>query len=188
MKNNKGYYSWIHSLNRAGLQAQRNGFNMLNEAKKAGRPSSAPSDDSDLQYDPTIHAQIAAEKKASGEELSNERRRAAMQLRAKPINLDPNKFDGPDVGIQGDANEVAQGQKQAESDFEDTDWAQEMADAAAIRDAAERNAAERSAQQYEEEEEEHNAAEEARLWSGYSGRTGEVHESIFDKIARMLKG
>jgi len=32
MKNNKGRYNWIHSLNEAGLQAQQNGFNMLNEA------------------------------------------------------------------------------------------------------------------------------------------------------------
>ena len=45
---NKGYYGWIHSLNEAGIQAQRNGFEilaeqrahkaeMLNEAKKPNR-------------------------------------------------------------------------------------------------------------------------------------------------------
>ena len=28
---NKGYYGWIHSLNEAGIQAQRNGFDMLAE-------------------------------------------------------------------------------------------------------------------------------------------------------------
>ena len=28
---NKGYYGWIHSLNEAGIQAQRNGFEMLTE-------------------------------------------------------------------------------------------------------------------------------------------------------------
>lgn len=28
---NKGYYGWIHSLNEAGIQAQRNGFEMLAE-------------------------------------------------------------------------------------------------------------------------------------------------------------
>jgi hypothetical protein len=41
MKNNKGRYNWIHSLNEAGLQAQQNGFNMLNEvtAKKITDPA-----------------------------------------------------------------------------------------------------------------------------------------------------
>ena len=32
MKNN-GYYSWIHSLNAAGVQAQNNANKMLMEAK-----------------------------------------------------------------------------------------------------------------------------------------------------------
>jgi len=30
---NKGYYGWIHSLNEAGIQAQRNGFEMLTEQR-----------------------------------------------------------------------------------------------------------------------------------------------------------
>ena len=34
MKNNKGYYSWIHSLNEAAVKSQINGFEMLNEASK----------------------------------------------------------------------------------------------------------------------------------------------------------
>lgn len=34
MKNNKGYYSWIHSLNEAAVKSQIKGFEMLNEAAK----------------------------------------------------------------------------------------------------------------------------------------------------------
>lgn len=33
MKNNKGYYSWIHSLNSAAMESQKRGFEMLNEQK-----------------------------------------------------------------------------------------------------------------------------------------------------------
>lgn len=37
MKNNKGYYSWIHSLNRAALQSQQIGQKMINEERAALR-------------------------------------------------------------------------------------------------------------------------------------------------------
>jgi hypothetical protein len=30
---NKGYYGWIHSLNEAGVQAQRKGFEILTEQR-----------------------------------------------------------------------------------------------------------------------------------------------------------
>ena len=30
---NKGYYGWIHSLNEAGVQAQRKGFEILAEQR-----------------------------------------------------------------------------------------------------------------------------------------------------------
>jgi len=196
MKNNKGYYSWIHSLNRAGIESQHRGFNILNEAKR-GRPSQFPEDLSDLQYDAAEHARIAAEKLSSGEELSNDRRRAAIAAigKASPITLDPNLFDGPDGGSMADANEVARGQREAELDFEDDDWNTEMKDAAAIRADAIQNRAARYAEQDAAEEAAKNAeeeayeeGEEARHWSGFSGRTGEVHESIFNKISKMMNG
>jgi hypothetical protein len=38
MKNNKGYYSWIHSINNAALQSQFKGQKMLNEAKAIKKP------------------------------------------------------------------------------------------------------------------------------------------------------
>lgn len=36
MKNNKGYYSWIHSLKNAAMQSQHKGFEMLKEAREMG--------------------------------------------------------------------------------------------------------------------------------------------------------
>jgi hypothetical protein len=36
MKNNKGYYSWIHSLKNAAIQSQQKGFEMLKEAREEG--------------------------------------------------------------------------------------------------------------------------------------------------------
>jgi hypothetical protein len=43
MKNNKGYYSWIHSLNRAAFNARQKGIDMINEekAKKASAAAKA---------------------------------------------------------------------------------------------------------------------------------------------------
>jgi hypothetical protein len=43
MKNNKGYYSWIHSLNRAAFDARQKGIDMINEekAKKASTAARA---------------------------------------------------------------------------------------------------------------------------------------------------
>ena len=43
MKNNKGYYSWIHSLNRAAFDARQKGIDIINEekAKKASAAARA---------------------------------------------------------------------------------------------------------------------------------------------------
>lgn len=37
MKNNKGYYSWIHSLNEAALNSHQRGQRMINEAKEVSK-------------------------------------------------------------------------------------------------------------------------------------------------------
>jgi hypothetical protein len=88
MKNNKGYYSWIHSLNRAGIESQHRGFNLLNEAKR-GRPSQFPEDLSDLQYDPNARAKIDARIRASGENRSNEARSATQISNISRVDLKP---------------------------------------------------------------------------------------------------
>jgi len=53
MKNIKGYYSWIHSLNNAAIESQNKAFKMLNEAREGGK-------DVDLQ------AQLRARKMSMG--------------------------------------------------------------------------------------------------------------------------
>jgi hypothetical protein len=82
---NKGYYSWIHSLNEAGIQAQRNGFEMLaeqrtykgemlNEAKKPNRSEAGLARQKEINAATTIRrreeraaaAQAAAAAKSSG--------------------------------------------------------------------------------------------------------------------------
>jgi hypothetical protein len=198
MKNNKGYYSWIHSLNRAGLESQKRGFKILNEAKR-GRPSQFPEDLSDLKYDAAEHAKIAAEKRSAGEELSNDRRRAAIG-KASPINLDPNLFDGPDSGYEGNAPEVARGQREAELDFEDDDWKKEMEDAAAIRAHAMKNRANWYAKQDAAAEEDAAEFEDEMRGAGhgsislgsgkhpYKPENEHLPESVSQKINRMLNG
>jgi hypothetical protein len=54
MKNNKGYYSWIHSLKQAAMQSHTKGAEMLSEARK--RVEQGP----DLAAKAAIDAEILA--------------------------------------------------------------------------------------------------------------------------------
>jgi len=89
---NKGYYSWIHAINQAGLQAQQNGRDMLNEAK--GRPAKPDT----VQRDSEAEAQINDQIRAYGDERTNVKRRTTQLTNfGKPANLEP----------IGDANDEA---------------------------------------------------------------------------------
>ena len=199
MKNNKGYYSWIHSLNRAGIESQKRGFKMLKEntdPKKdfTGQPDT---ENPGLVYDPSEHKKIDAEIQKQGEERSNNRRRTAMTSKPvtapNPTDLNPDNYDGSDVGRGGDADEVTIGKSSDEQEFEDSDFSKQISDAAAILKDAQQNQKRRwdeedakEAAAKKAEEEDYEEGEEARHWGGFSGRTGEVNESITDKIKRIM--
>lgn len=168
-------YSWIHDLNKAAIESQLLGEAkmykdsvMLNEAK-AGRPSKFPADFSDFQYDPTARAEIDAQKKSAGTELSNIKR-STTQLanQINTVNLSP----------VGDAEaEKRQHDSVAEmiDPFEDDDSAEEAALAAEIRREALANRQARwDAEDLAAEQDMEDRAD-ANLWSGPSGRSGEMN-------------
>jgi hypothetical protein len=64
MKNNKGYYSWIHSMKNAAMESHFNGQRMLKEARE---------DD----YDPEVAARIAALRSGRASEMEAHRQRTA---------------------------------------------------------------------------------------------------------------
>jgi len=66
MKNNKGYYSWIHSMKNAAMESHSNGQRMLNEARE---------DD----YDPEVAARLAALRAASAAEIEELKRASAQK-------------------------------------------------------------------------------------------------------------
>ena len=179
---NKGYYSWIHAINQAGLQAQQRGAELLKEAK-AGRPSKFPADLSDFQYDPKVHAEIAAQKMAAGTEMSNIKR-SLTQLanQGHPVNMAPvgdataERMQHDEVGEMLDTEDVL-----------DSDEAEEARDAAEIRKTALANKARRDAEEkammasQEPEEDDYRYEVPSAAWQT-------VKESVSQKINRILKG
>ena len=198
MKNNKGYYGWIHSLNQAAMQSQQNGFRMINEAKAAKitdpaqraklmgqmpvaqtvnpeAPSAHPADviDTIARLGKTSASTIALADGDVGEykkikNMKQAEKLAQMAQKQGPVDAKPT----------GDAQEVeddAQDGVMADPDSRLPSYAiaaQARAETKAIDDA--------DAEMDMEED------EDARRWSDYTGRTGEVHESLSQKISRIL--
>jgi hypothetical protein len=197
---NKGYYSWIHAINQAGLQAQQNGRDMLNEAK-AGKitdpaqraklmgqmpvarvanpeaPSAHPADvvDTIARLGKTSASTIALADGDVGEykrikNMKQAEKLAQMAQQKGPIDAKPT---GDAQSVEDDAQDGVM----ADPDTRLPSYpiaAQARAETKAMDDA--------NAEKDMEED------EEARYWSDYSGRTGEVHESLSQKINRILKG
>ncbi len=107
MKNNKGYYSWIHSMKQAAMESHLNGRKMLSEQKERGeeyfkeigkalvRPGEAsvvhPDYPEEASMSPAeIYQKIKAEKMARGEGRNLKRIRGGEN----------------DIVPAGDANEV----------------------------------------------------------------------------------
>lgn len=107
MKNNKGYYSWIHSMNAAALEAHQKGREMLSEAKSGNdQEKMTPEQQQTL-------SQIRAEKIARGE------KRNLTSLQGQ----DPDAVG--DIKPAGNANQVASDASDGiigdEEEFLDTD-------------------------------------------------------------------
>jgi hypothetical protein len=152
MKNNKGYYSWIHTLNNSAISAHKKGIEMLAESN-GNDPKSAGGDDSAYER---LKAMKDAEKMADLAKIKG------------PIDFKP----------EGSAQDV---EYDAENGFIDDPPLSRLPSYPIAAKAREETADLERAKDWEE-------SEDARHWSGYTGRTGEkMYESVSQKINRFLK-
>ena len=87
MKNNKGYYSWIHSLKNAAVQSQQKGFEMLKEQREMGG-------------DENLKREFLARKQATGQD---DRRGGQNRKDVTPANSDINgDGEGTALEVQAD--------------------------------------------------------------------------------------
>jgi hypothetical protein len=201
MKNNKGRYNWIHSLNEAGLQAQQNGFNMLNEvtAKKITdpaqqarlmaqmpknpvinpeSPSADPADVKDTisRLGPTTPGTIKLADGDVGAYVDLRRMKQAERMAQMARSKGP--IDAKPAGNAQDVEDDAQDLEIADPDL--TDFEDEMTQAAEIRRDALANRARREQEDYPEE------PEDDYRYTSPTANWQTVRESINSKISRMM--
>jgi hypothetical protein len=223
MKNNKGYYSWIHSLNQAAMQSQQNGFRMINEANEAkakkitdpakkdairGQLSTTPAKKLGSHIDdvymgskgaPMITDPVHAREVAGADEKVYDELRAA-QIRNEISNPTPASISSgkhrsvrSEFGVEGPhsgTEEVPYGKLPYFAWAHDTKPIDVDGDGDADAKDVELDASDNvigNESPEESPEDKYERDEEARHWSDYSGRTGEVHESLSQKINRILK-
>ena len=215
---NKGYYSWIHAINQAGLQAQQNGRDMLNEAKAGkitdsakkaaiqAQLSPAPAKKLGSHIDdvymgskgaPIITDPVHAREVAGADEKVYDELRAA-QIRNEISNPTPASISSgkhrsvrSEFGVEGPhsgTEEVPYGKLPYFAWAHDTKPTDVDGDGDADAKDVELDASDNVIGNEESPEDKYERDEEARHWSDYSGRTGEVHESLSQKINRILKG
>lgn len=199
---NQGYYSWIHTLKNAAMQARQNGIQLNEEkARKITDASRIQKLEKDLEpIKPVKHGKPSIdseEKKMFAQELAKTGPATtqtvakaggdvgafinAKQLKDAQAAADRAKAEGPINAMpEGDANTVADDGQ--DGVLEDPPLATLPSYGLAAQARAE--TAELEAQKAEEEKYEED--EESRYWSDYSGRTGEVAESILIKIKKMM--
>lgn len=197
---NKGYYGWIHSLNQAGLQAQQNGLRMLNEAKagKITDPAKIAKLMGQMPQSTVVNPESPS---ANPKDVIDTISRLG---KTSPVTI---KVAGGDVGTYVDIRRMKQAEKLAqmaqnsgaidakpsgdaqsvELDAQDGVMADPDTRLPSYELAAQARAETKSIDD-EEAEKDMEEKEEARHWSDYSGRSGEVYESISEKINRILKG
>jgi hypothetical protein len=193
---NKGYYSWIHAINQAGLQAQQRGAELLKEAKKAGR-SAKPFT---IEYDPKAHAEIGAQKIAQGEEAANiKRSQTQLANLGRPVNLAPIGDANAERMQHDEIPEILDTSNAEDSD--EADFLLQGKQAREILAIAKENQAARWAKEDEESDME-AAADFADEMTGaghgplsrgagrhpYRPTSEQLPESVSQKIKRILKG
>ena len=244
MKNNKGYYSWIHSLNEAAIQSQHKGFEMLKEekARKITDPHRQAALSGQMQPPPPRTMQgddvlPIYDKKGRRAEAVRERtakRAFAAEIIDKQLSKVPGyainpesitrgrgdpsihaeitkmkdaellahlaSFDGPiDAAPVGDANDVeddAQDGVMADpgigigdpsSPLPTYSLAAQARSEHARESYKEASRAARIAARQAASEQEYEEREDARRWSGPTGRTGETYsESVNIKINKLM--
>lgn len=201
MKNNKGYYGWIHSLNQAAIQSQQNGFRMINEAKAAKitdpaqraklmgqmpqptvvnpeSPSAHPADVTDTisRLGKTSPSTISLADGDVGAYVTLNKMKRAERLAQFAQNTGP-----IDAKPDGNASEVAaDGQDGVMADPDLSDFEDEMAQAAEIRADALANRKRREEEDYPEE------PEDDYRYTAPTANWQTVRESIVSKIAKMM--
>ena len=195
MKNNKGYYSWIHSLNGSAMQAHKKGLEMLAE-EKARKITNQ-------ERMAQLAAQMQAPKAVEHGKPDVDPaviRIAAQELAKEPTTPTSIDLAGGDVGAYVDIRRTKQAEKLADmnkaqgpvdaephepGDGEDG----VMADPPLTRVPDVTVAAQaRKETEDLEREKEWEESEDARHWSDYTGRTGEkMYESVSDKINKFLR-
>jgi hypothetical protein len=166
-------YSWIHDLNKAAIESQLlseakmyTSSVMLNETFNLPDPAYP-----DLKFQPGDYRAITQRIASLGDERANEARRSAQLGRLSgisPVLVKP----------VGDAEaEKRQHDTHAEmiDPFEDDDYAEEAALAAEIRREALGNRQARWEAEDMAAEQDMQDREDANLWSGPSGRSGEMN-------------
>jgi hypothetical protein len=218
MKNNKGYYGWIHSLNQAGLQAQQNGRNMLNEAKAGkitdsakkaiiqAQLSSTPAKKLGSHIDdvymgtkgaPLITDPVHAREVAGADEKVYDELRA-KQIRNEITNPTPASISSgkhrsvrSEFGVEGPhsgTEEVPYGKLPYFAWAHDSKPTDVDGDGDADAKDVILDVSDNAIGDEETPEDKYERDEEARRLSDYSGRTGEMYESLSQKINRILKG
>ena len=201
MKNNKGKYNWIHSLNEAGLQAQQNGARMLNEttAKKIIDPARQAQLMAQMPQNPVINPESPSAHPADVMDAIS---------RLGPHSPGTIKLADGDVGAYVDLQRMKRAERMAqmarsngpidakpagdaqavEDDVQDGEVADPETRMPSYSIAAQARAeTEELAKQAEEANYEED--EEARHLAGYSSAPWKtVKESISEKINRILRG
>jgi len=163
-------YSWIHDLNKTAIESQ-----LLSEAKmytSSIMQFNLPDPEyPDLRFQPREYREITQRISSLGDERANEARRSAQFARLAGLSPVDNK-------PVGDAEaEKRQHDTQAEmiDPFEDDDSAEEAALAAEIRREALANRQARWEAEDLAAEQDMQDRADANLWSGPSGRSGEMN-------------
>ena len=208
MKNNKGYYGWIHSLNQAAMQSQQNGFRMINEANEAKAkkitdpakiaqlmgqmpqptvinpesPSAHPADvmDAISRLGPSSPGTIKLADGIVGEYVNLRRMKNAERLAQLAQNTGPvdAKPDGNANAVVADGQDNVMADPKVDPDL--SDFEDEMAQAADIRAVALANRARREQEDYPEE------PEDDYRYTAPTANWQTVRESINYKISRMM--
>jgi hypothetical protein len=204
MKNNKGYYGWIHSLNQAAMRSQQNGFRMINEANEAKAkkitdpakrtqlmgqmpqptvinpesPSAHPADvmDAISRLGPHSPGTINLADGDVGEYVNLQRMKRAERMAQMARSRGP--IDAKPAGNAQAVENDGQDLEIADPDL--TDFEDEMAQAAEIRRDALANRARREQEDYPEE------PEDDYRYTAPTANWQTVRESINSKILRMM--
>ncbi len=144
MKNNKGYYSWIHSMKQAAMESHFKGRKMLSEQKEKSeeyfkevgkalvRPGEAPVVHPDYPEEASMtsaqtYEKIKAEKMARGEGRNLKRTRGGENDVVPAGDANAVHVDAQDgvMGDEGDDDELGADQFEV-SRFKDVSWKREM--------------------------------------------------------------